>query len=143
MCTLLTNMIPLSIPLSSCALKMGCSHELAYVDTSILEAYFFGMRADTFCCISLASPLSPFCCIRATLFVASLSHITLPLLRVRPPTCRPIHKLPQEQCCCCCSLCHAVLSCLSTAVSCFATAGVLVSWLRLTFLPPELFRRTS
>ena len=85
MCTLLTNMIPLSIPLSSCALKMGCSHELAYVDTSILEAYFFGMRADTFCCISLASPLSPFCCIRATLFVASLSHITLPLLRVRPP----------------------------------------------------------
>ena len=72
------------------------------------------MRTDRLCCISPVSPLSPFCCMRrAALFVASLAHITLLLLCACEITCRLIHVVIHEQCCC--SLCHTVLSCLSTA----------------------------
>ena len=117
--TPLTNMLSIS-SFSSCALKMcnSCSLELAYIDnTSVLKPVFFCVRVDTFCCISLASPLSlPFAAC-AQPYLLHLSHITTPLLRACKTTCSLTHNLliAHEHYCCCC-LRYAVLSCLSTTL---------------------------
>ena len=115
----LSQTCSLSIPFSSCASKMCCSLELAYIDTtSNLNPAFFCVqtyyvvylsRRPSFCLLLYA--LSLVCCI-------SLAHtyMTLLLLRACKTTCRFMHNRTHEQCCCCSSCCFVVLIYSSTLI---------------------------